>query len=90
MSVAVEIVHLPSSEAFRKDHSIFDPVLEFVASANGNLGAYYGFLEEDPNEAYMIVVWETVKHHHALMDDPEVYPRMLEAVKDCVVGPVRL
>ena len=35
-------------------------------------------------------VWETCEHHYALMNDPEVYPRMLEAVKECVVGPVKL
>ncbi|KAI0698284.1 hypothetical protein BC835DRAFT_1413221 [Cytidiella melzeri] len=86
MLVAVEVVHLPTSEVFRDDHSIFEPVLQFVTSAPGNLGAYYGFLEEDPTQAYMIVV----EHHYALMNDREVYPKMLEAVEDCVAGPVRL
>jgi hypothetical protein len=35
-------------------------------------------------------VWESVEHHKALMDDPQIYPQMLGAASVCVVAPVKL
>ncbi|KAI0341179.1 hypothetical protein BDW22DRAFT_334940 [Trametopsis cervina] len=90
MSAVLEIVHLDTSEAFRQDNSIIDTSLSYVAASPGALGVYYGTLEEDPNVAYIAVVWAKIEDHHALINDAEVYPKLTGEIAKLVTGPINI
>ncbi|KIP02539.1 hypothetical protein PHLGIDRAFT_130689 [Phlebiopsis gigantea 11061_1 CR5-6] len=79
MTTVVEMLFTPTTEAYRHDPSKLDPALEYASAAKGCLGIYHGTVVEDPSQLLLIVVWKTLEDHQALMNNQEVYPKLLEA-----------
>lgn len=86
MAPVVEIVYIPSSEAYRKDPSLLNGLCEFTKNAKGCLGVYHGLQHEDKKTLVLIVVWESVEAHYELINDKVVYPQLQEVLKPCVEG----
>ncbi|PSS11018.1 hypothetical protein PHLCEN_2v3314 [Hermanssonia centrifuga] len=87
MAPAVEVLIAPSSEAYRKDPSVLNPVLEIVKQA-GSLGVYHGLEVEDKTTLYAFIVWEKLEDHQALINDQTIYPKLGEHIKASVSGPL--
>ncbi|GJE89055.1 hypothetical protein PsYK624_051450 [Phanerochaete sordida] len=86
MAPVVEIVYIPSSEAYRKDPSLLNGLCEYTKNAKGCLGVYHGIQREDKKTLYLVVVWESVEAHYELINDKVIYPQLQEVLKPCVEG----
>jgi len=80
------IASFQASQAFRRNPELLRPALEFFVTAPGALGVYAGFNLEDPNEAYIVMIWETIEHHTAFMNDKETYAKAGVATQPCVAN----
>ncbi|KAG1869422.1 hypothetical protein DFJ58DRAFT_742499 [Suillus subalutaceus] len=85
-----EIIILDTSEEFRKDVSIISPAFDAVSKADGfQAPVYTGIQIENPTTGYIILNWESMAHHQALMDSPS-YGSVLEALKPAFGGPFKM
>jgi len=91
MSIPVtELVFFTSSEAFRSDPaSIINNVGGILGKSEGMISAYHGPEIEDPSQAYLVVLWETLEHHKALISSPS-YPALMEGLKPAIGGPFEM
>ncbi|KAG2145430.1 uncharacterized protein EDB93DRAFT_1087121 [Suillus bovinus] len=81
-----ELVIFDGTEAVRKDRSILKPAFEIVSKSNGvQMPAYVGMQIENPAKGYVILNWDSLTHHQAMMAAPS-YATLLEALKPAYGG----
>ncbi|KAL0961362.1 hypothetical protein HGRIS_006318 [Hohenbuehelia grisea] len=83
-----EIVTFRASEAFKKDLNLLKPVGDAVKKEEGFIQSWFGFQVEDPNIAYIFILWESYEHHKAVIDSPSYGIEIVEPLKLCVDGPL--
>ncbi|KJA21167.1 hypothetical protein HYPSUDRAFT_187695 [Hypholoma sublateritium FD-334 SS-4] len=81
---AHEIVSFPATDAFAADPiGVLKTAAEFFATVEGCLGVYAGLAEEEKTGS-ILIIWETLEHHKALVKRPG-YPEIL-GVKPAING----
>ncbi|KAG2039427.1 hypothetical protein BDR03DRAFT_220472 [Suillus americanus] len=81
-----ELVIFDTTEAVRKDRSILKPAFELVSKSSGiQMPAYVGTQIENPAKGYVVMNWDSLAHHQAMMASPS-YATLLEALKPAYGG----
>ncbi|GJE88293.1 hypothetical protein PsYK624_043760 [Phanerochaete sordida] len=75
-----EILKVVATEAYHADWKLVGDVAGKLSKAPGFLGAWQGLDVEDSTYLWLIVAWESVEHHRALIDDKEQYPILLASL----------
>ncbi|KAH8088929.1 hypothetical protein BXZ70DRAFT_1011440 [Cristinia sonorae] len=88
--VVVEIATWPASDAYKADPSVIDPALKILAASKGSQNIYHGLQHEDKSTAYLIIVWDKLADHQALIDDKEEYPKLIAALTPSLGGQLTL
>ncbi|TCD64978.1 hypothetical protein EIP91_003391 [Steccherinum ochraceum] len=88
--IVVEIASWPASAAYKTDRSIVKPALEQLAASKGALKIWTGIQEEDQSTAYLVIAWEKLADHEALINDKAAYDELAGKLKPTLGGPLSL
>ncbi|KXN88062.1 hypothetical protein AN958_07521 [Leucoagaricus sp. SymC.cos] len=86
----LEILSYLASDALLKDESLTHHAYEQIRNWKGLQHIYEGTSLNEPKRRYLIIVWDTYEDHKSLMDDPVVYPQVLEKLGKCLGGEVEM
>ncbi|KAF5360369.1 hypothetical protein D9756_004911 [Leucocoprinus leucothites] len=88
----LEILSFLASDALLQDETLTHPAFEQIRTWNGLERVYEGVSvdEEDPKRRWIIIQWTTYEDHKSLMDDPVVYPKVIETLGKCFGGEVEM
>ncbi|THH32790.1 hypothetical protein EUX98_g1381 [Antrodiella citrinella] len=75
-SVVVEFATWPASEAFKADRTLAHPALTLIAGCKGAQKIYYGIQHEDKTTAKLVIIWDSLADHQALIDDKPLYAKL--------------
>ncbi|EPQ52516.1 hypothetical protein GLOTRDRAFT_140239 [Gloeophyllum trabeum ATCC 11539] len=89
MSQVTELVVFAASEAYQKDNTIVNGLVDILNKTPGKINTFHGPQVEDPNKGYLFVNWESLEHHKALMASPD-YPTLVEGLKPALAGDYEL
>jgi len=88
--VVVEVASWPASEAFKADQTLIYPALTILAGLKGAQKLYYGIQHEDQATARLIIIWESLAHHQALIDDKPTYEKLGATLAPVLGGGISL
>ncbi|KIJ63957.1 hypothetical protein HYDPIDRAFT_168079 [Hydnomerulius pinastri MD-312] len=82
-----EIIRFPPKESYLESpKETLKGFFEILASVDGFVSAHHGLqLEESldgEERGFIIILWETIEHHHALQKDTEKYPKLRAALRN--------
>ncbi|KAI0093335.1 hypothetical protein BDY19DRAFT_903094 [Irpex rosettiformis] len=81
MAPCVEIFRAAATDLYLSEGTkSIQPVLDILNKTEGHIASYTGTEVQDPNYWWAVIVWETVEHHHALINNTEVYPILRESL----------
>ncbi|EKM51902.1 uncharacterized protein PHACADRAFT_187291 [Phanerochaete carnosa HHB-10118-sp] len=83
-----EIAKIVASDAYRADYTVINEVFEILTETPGFVGIWHGLTVQEPQYLYVVILWETVEHHRALMEDQVVYPAFNEKMRKVSNGRV--
>ncbi|RPD59183.1 hypothetical protein L226DRAFT_510337 [Lentinus tigrinus ALCF2SS1-7] len=88
----VEVICAPATEAFRanpRSLPLVAPTFDILKKVDGQIRSYYGLQHEDSSLAYTLVAWESLGHHHELMNDEVAYPPLVDVIQK-IIDPFKL
>jgi len=88
--IVVEIANFPASDAYKADPSVFHPALELIAGRKGALKIWHGLQHEDSSTVYLVIAWEKLSDHEALIHDKEGYAKLGAALAPVRSGDLNL
>ncbi|KAI0089728.1 hypothetical protein BDY19DRAFT_992700 [Irpex rosettiformis] len=81
MAPALELLRATKTDLFKtKGVESVQGVLDILNVTEGHIASYFGTEVQDPNTWYAIILWETVAHHQALIDNKTVYPDLIKSI----------
>ncbi|KAI0093334.1 hypothetical protein BDY19DRAFT_923309 [Irpex rosettiformis] len=87
MAPCVEIFRAAASDLYLSEGiESIQPVLDILNKTEGHIASYTGTEVQDPNYWWAIIVWETVEHHHALINNTKVYPAFCDSLNKAVAN----
>ncbi|KAH8077741.1 hypothetical protein BXZ70DRAFT_694967 [Cristinia sonorae] len=89
-TVVVELATFPATEAYKADPTVIHPALEIISKAKGARNIYHGLQYEDKATAYLVIIWDSLEDHHALLSDKDIYPKIMEGFATSIGGPHNL
>ncbi|KAI0812385.1 hypothetical protein BC629DRAFT_1436458 [Irpex lacteus] len=79
MAPCLEVFRAAATDLYRSEGAkSIQPVIDILNKTDGHIITYTGTELQDPNYWWAIVVWESVEHHRALVNNKEVYPTLRE------------
>ncbi|KAI0094541.1 hypothetical protein BDY19DRAFT_988371 [Irpex rosettiformis] len=80
MAPALEILRATKTDLFKtKGIESVQGVFDILNVTDGHIASYIGTEIQDPNTWYAVIIWETVAHHQALIND-KVYPDLIKSL----------
>ncbi|THH26805.1 hypothetical protein EUX98_g7386 [Antrodiella citrinella] len=86
----VEFASWPASEAFKADRTLAHPALTILAGCKGAQKIYYGIQHEDQTTAKLIIIWDSLADHQALIDDKPLYATLGGLLGPVLAGEITL
>ncbi|KAJ3478023.1 hypothetical protein NLI96_g10053 [Meripilus lineatus] len=83
MPGVVEIARFASNEAYRSDPAVINPSLEILSRAKGVQAIFHGIQVEDEETVYIVIIWDRVEDHKALIDDQDAYTKLRTNLAKC-------
>ncbi|THH26801.1 hypothetical protein EUX98_g7382 [Antrodiella citrinella] len=78
----IEIARFEGNEAYAKNPHIIDEAFAIVAKARGCNGIWHG-LQEEENTVWLVLWWESVEAHLALVNNKPVYDILGDLFAKC-------
>ncbi|KAI0808942.1 hypothetical protein BC629DRAFT_1076343 [Irpex lacteus] len=81
MAPALELLRAVASDRYKAEGiEASREALDILNKTDGHIASYIGTEVQDPSKWYGIILWETVGHHKALVDNKEVYPGLVKSI----------
>ncbi|KAI0700886.1 hypothetical protein BC835DRAFT_1517910 [Cytidiella melzeri] len=79
MAPTLEILRASATDLYRTEGpKSVQGVIDILAKTDGHIATYVGTEIQDPDYWWAVIVWETLGHHQALIDNKEVYPTLIQ------------
>ncbi|KAI0808922.1 hypothetical protein BC629DRAFT_1075150 [Irpex lacteus] len=81
MAPVLEIFRAIGTDRFRSEGvAAAREAFDILNKADGHFSSYFGTEVQDPEKFYGAILWETVGHHKALLDNKDVAPTMAKSI----------
>ncbi|GJE88295.1 hypothetical protein PsYK624_043780 [Phanerochaete sordida] len=76
--VCFEVIRAIAADGYQANWSTVSGDPSILTTQPGFLGVWQGFEVEDPKYMWVLVGWETYEHHRAVVDNKELYAKMMD------------